>query len=169
MAKCGMLKLDGDQQCIQIEPYNDQQCLKLSFLQNLVLPRVETLLVTVAWLAVPQNRTQLHDEEQLCKDIQWLTEIYHQEGLLKFREAASLQYVQVVIEQLVTMGVLIREKVKLRRNNIKTFIKVADKYPIKEVLDGVLFYLPYCSHFDLEYFENSIKHLTLSVLDRPKL
>lgn len=67
------------------------------------------------------------------------------------------------------MGVLIREKVKLRRNIIKTFIKVADKYPIKEILDGVLFYLPYCAHVDLEYFENSIRSLTLSVLDRPKL
>ncbi len=67
------------------------------------------------------------------------------------------------------MGVLVREKVKLKRNNFKTFIKVADKYPINEVLDGVLFYLPYCSHVDLEYFENSIRHLTLSVLDRPKL
>ncbi len=67
------------------------------------------------------------------------------------------------------MGVLIRERVKLRRNNFKTFIKVAEKYPINEVLDGVLFYLPYCAHVDLEYFENSIRHLTLSVLDRPKL
>ena len=67
------------------------------------------------------------------------------------------------------MGAFIREEIKVRRNNIKTFIKVSENYPIKEMIDNLVFYLPYCAHIDFDYFENSIRQLTLSILDAPKL
>jgi hypothetical protein len=65
-------------------------------LQSLILARIETFLITIAWLAVPQNKTEIHNEEQLRKDIEWLIEIYFERRLLKFREAVS--YVKSAID-----------------------------------------------------------------------
>jgi hypothetical protein len=117
------------------------------------MPKLETYLITLSWLFVSQNKGEKHNEEDLVKHIQWMIDVYLQDGVLKFREASSYQYVSSAIEQLVKMGVLVKEKVVERRNSIKTLIILTDKFSTTDLLDSITFYLPYCSHVNMEYLE----------------
>jgi hypothetical protein len=75
-----------------------------------MLPKLETYLITLSWMAVSQNKGEVHDYEHLHKHIQWMIDVYIKDGVLKFKEAASHQYVTSAIEQLVTIGVLTKER-----------------------------------------------------------
>ena len=94
----------------------------------------------------------MHEEEHLLNHIQWMIEVYLKEGVIKFKEASSHEYVSSAIEQLVRIGVLTKEKI-VQRKSSKTLIKLTDKFSTNDLLDSITFYLPYCSHVDMEYLE----------------
>ena len=125
---------------IKVDTKNEKQSLGQSFLYNLILPFVETYWITIAYFAVQQNRMITHDEENLYQKIQWLLEkFYSKSGILKFYESCMLESIKNAVKRFISMGILAKDKVNLKRNVFKTYVKVTDSYQneqkIAEMLD----------------------------------
>jgi hypothetical protein len=77
-----------------------------------------------------------------------------------------LESIKNAVKRFVSMGILIKQKVTVKRNFFKTFFKVSDVYQnenkIAEILDQIGFYLPYSAHADLSYFSREMRKLTIS-------
>lgn len=152
---------------VKVDNENEKQSLGQSFLYNLVLPFVETYWITLAYFAVQQNRMTAHDEENLYQKIQWLLETFYSEsGILKFYESCMLESIKNAVKRFISMGVLTKQKVTVKRNVFKTYVKVTDVYQnehkIAEILDQIGFYLPYSAQADLSYFSREMRKLTIS-------
>ena len=125
---------------IKVDTKNEKQSLGQSFLYNLILPFVETYWITLAYFAVQQNRMITHDEENLYQKIQWLLEkFYSKSGILKFYESCMLESIKNAVKRFISIGILAKNKVSLKRNVFKTYVKVTEAYQneqkIAEFLD----------------------------------
>jgi len=94
----------------------------------LILPFIETYWITIAYFAVRQNRKQSHDEENLYQKIQWFLETFYSEGLLKFYESCMLESIKNAVKKFIGMGILVTQKVQVKRTVFKTYLKVADTF-----------------------------------------
>ena len=114
---------------VKVDSQNDKQSLGQSFLYNLILPFVETYWITLAYFSVKQNRMTTHDEENLYQKIQWLIETFYSEsGILKFYESCMLESIKNAVKRFVSMGILTKQKVTVKRNVFKTYVKVTNDY-----------------------------------------
>ena len=125
---------------VKVDTQNEKQSLGQSFLYNLILPFVETYWITLAYFAVQQNRMITHDEENLYQKIQWLLETFYSEsGILKFYESCMLESIKNAVKRFISMGILAKHKVTVKRNVFKTYVKVTEAYQneqkIAEMLD----------------------------------
>lgn len=76
-----------------------------------------------------------------------LETFYSESGILKFYESCMLESIKNAVKRFISMGVLTKQKVTVKRNVFKTYVKVTDVYQnehkIAEILDQIGFYLPY--------------------------
>lgn len=127
MSKRKFLKvMEGDR--IQVDIKQESQQIGQSFLYNLLLPFIETYFITIAYFAVPINRKQVHDEDNLYQKIQWILETFYSEGLLKFYESCMLESIKNAVKKFTTMGILSVEKKQIKRNTFKTYITVSKDF-----------------------------------------
>jgi hypothetical protein len=77
-----------------------------------------------------------------------------------------LESIKNAVKRFITMGILTKQKVTVKRNVFKTYIKVTDvfqnEHKIAEILDQIGFYLPYSAQADLSYFSREMRKLTIS-------
>lgn len=90
---------------------------------------MESYWITLAYFAVQQNRMIPHDEENLYQKIQWVLETFYSEsGILKFYESCMLESIKNAVKRFISMGILAKQNVTVKRNVFKTYIKVADAF-----------------------------------------
>lgn len=77
-----------------------------------------------------------------------------------------LESIKNAVKKFVGLGILSVEKKQIKKTVFKNYIQVSKAYQdeakIEEVFDSISFYLPYCAHGNLSFFQREISKLTVS-------
>ena len=101
-------------------------------------------------------------------------ESLYQEGQVKFYEACMLESIKNAVNKFVSMGILSRKVVPLRRGQQKVYFQLSepicnDNDKITELYEQIIYYLPFSPNMNLNKMLSEIRKLTVSDIMVPEV